>query len=277
MRRTRAKSSRVFPRAAREQGGCASRSTRVMLRQAARWASHAAVRGRVRGNGSATLIDVPPMTRYGGGASGAAAIVGEAAAVGVNAALRHSSTGLGQMTREWYRAGRGPCCAPRSAGSAVVQPYRDDAARANTCAVAPSSTSLPAYSTPTRSHIRPITARLWLMNSTAVPSSSRKLRDEVEHFGFDGGVEPGRRFVEDQQGLGLVASAMAITTRCCMPPDKLMRIAVHHAIRVTAMRTRCSMLDRAARLRARETRQGRRLRPAAARSSATDSARGPGS
>ncbi len=42
--------------------------------------------------------------------------------------------------------------------------------------------------------------------------------DEIEYLGFDGGVEAGRRLVEDEQR-GSLASAMAITTRCCMPPD----------------------------------------------------------
>ena len=49
-------------------------------------------------------------------------------------------------------------------------------------------------------------------------SSLPELRDQVEHLGLDGRVEPGRRLVEDEQ-LGSVASAIAITTRCCMPPE----------------------------------------------------------
>ena len=40
-----------------------------------------------------------------------------------------------------------------------------------TVSTGPSSTSLPAYSTPTREHIFEITPRLWLMNSTEVWSS----------------------------------------------------------------------------------------------------------
>ena len=41
-----------------------------------------------------------------------------------------------------------------------------------TVSTGPSSTSLPAYRTPTREHIFEITPRLWLMNSTDVCSSA---------------------------------------------------------------------------------------------------------
>ena len=41
---------------------------------------------------------------------------------------------------------------------------------------------------------------------------------EVEHLGLDRGIEAGRRLVEHEQR-GSQASAIAITTRCCMPPD----------------------------------------------------------
>ena len=69
-----------------------------------------------------------------------------------------------------------------------------------------------------RSHILPITPRLWLMNSRLVLELGAQPGDQIQHLALDGGVEAGGGLVEDQQR-GSLASAIAITTRCCMPPE----------------------------------------------------------
>ena len=110
-------------------------------------------------------------------------------------ARRRGSAG----SRGSCRAVRGPCARRRAGCSAGARPCTDAAGRSAPLSTGPSSTRRPAYSTPTRSHIFAITPRLWLMKRTARLQLGLQLRDEVEHLGLDGRVEPGRRLVEDQQ------------------------------------------------------------------------------
>ncbi len=83
-------------------------------------------------------------------------------------------------------------------------------------AVGPCSTSSPAYSTPT-------VAEPGNDSQVVADEEDRRVElgadggDQIEHGGFDGRVEARGWLIEDQER-GLVASAMAMTARCCMPP-----------------------------------------------------------
>ena len=87
-----------------------------------------------------------------------------------------------------------------------------------TCCAGPCSTSSPAYSTPTRSHIFAITARLWLMNSTEVSNSSRSpaTRSSTSASTVASSAVVGSSRISSD---GSAASAIAITARWAMPPD----------------------------------------------------------
>ena len=127
-----------------------------------------------------------------------AQLVGERAAVDEDA---------GRQVRPDLRAG----CPGSSTGRAATCGCRGAAATAGgpsvygcsgcskTAAASPSSTILPAYITPTRSHIVRMTPRLWAISRTAALVSAWSDADEVEHARLDRGVEPGRRLVEDEQ------------------------------------------------------------------------------
>ena len=88
----------------------------------------------------------------------------------------------------------------------------------NTRRAGPSSTSSPAYSTPTRSHILAITARLWLMNSTDVSNSWRRAatRSSTSASTVASSAVVGSSRISSD---GETASAIAMTTRCAIPPD----------------------------------------------------------
>ena len=88
----------------------------------------------------------------------------------------------------------------------------------NTSRAVPSSTIAPAYSTPTRSHIFAITPRLCEMNSTAVlvcvRSAATRSSTSASTVASSAVVGSSRT-----SSLGLTARAIAITTRCAMPPE----------------------------------------------------------
>ena len=97
--------------------------------------------------------------------------------------------GRRQEARDRVQPALVPCSWPRRGmqrSSPTVYGWRGSW---NTSSAGPSSTSSPAYSTPTRSHILAITPRLWLMNSSEVLNSARSADDQVEHLGLDGRVE----------------------------------------------------------------------------------------
>ena len=75
-----------------------------------------------------------------------------------------------------WRAGAGTC-APRGAAASAGGPtVYGCCGRSNTSTALPSSTILPAYITPTRSHSERITPRLWAMSRTAAFVSLRSVR-----------------------------------------------------------------------------------------------------
>ena len=88
----------------------------------------------------------------------------------------------------------------------------------NTESAGPSSTISPAYSTPTRSHILAITARLWLMNSTDVANSVRSAatRSSTSASTVASSAVVGSSRISSE---GETASAIAMTARCAIPPD----------------------------------------------------------
>ncbi len=88
----------------------------------------------------------------------------------------------------------------------------------NTSRAGPCSTSSPAYSTPTRSHILAITARLWLMNNTEVRNSERSAatRSSTSASTVASSAVVGSSRISRE---GETASAMAMTARCAIPPD----------------------------------------------------------
>ena len=102
-------------------------------------------------------------------------------------------------SREWRPACRDPCAGPAAVCSAASPSCRDAGAGRRRASAGPSSISSPAYSTPTRSHIFAMTARLWLMNSSEVSSCCAQPGDQVEHLGLDRRVQRRRRLVQDQQ------------------------------------------------------------------------------
>ncbi len=89
---------------------------------------------------------------------------------------------------------------------------------ANTSRAGPSSTSSPAYSTPTRSHILAITARLWLINRTEVSNSARSAdtRSSTSASTVASSAVVGS---SRMSSAGSAASAIAMTTRWAIPPD----------------------------------------------------------
>ena len=88
----------------------------------------------------------------------------------------------------------------------------------NTSRAGPSSTSSPAYSTPTRSHIFAITPRLWLMNRNEVSNSVRsaEIRSRTSDSTVASSAVVGSSRISSA---GSAASAIAITTRWSMPPE----------------------------------------------------------
>ena len=88
----------------------------------------------------------------------------------------------------------------------------------NTSCTLPCSTRRPAYSTPMRSHIFPITARLWLMNSRLVWNSARSA---LTRSRTSPSTVASRPVVGSSRisSVGSLASAIAITTRWFIPPD----------------------------------------------------------
>ena len=82
------------------------------------------------------------------------------------------------------------------------------------------STILPAYITSTSSAISAITPRSWVMIRIAMPRRLLQVLQQVEDLRLDGDIQRRRRLVGDQERR-LADSAMAIMTRCRMPPDIL--------------------------------------------------------
>ena len=56
------------------------------------------------------------------------------------------------------------------------------------------------------------------MKSDDAPGAPGQVLDQSDDAGFDRHVERGRRLVEDQEAR-VDKSAMAMTTRCCWPPE----------------------------------------------------------
>ena len=88
----------------------------------------------------------------------------------------------------------------------------------STCSALPSSTISPAYNTPTLEHILRITPRLWLMKSTAVWNSAWSL---LMRSRTSASTVASRPVVGSSRisSAGSTPSAIAITMRCCMPPE----------------------------------------------------------
>ncbi len=72
--------------------------------------------------------------------------------------------------------------------------------------------------TPTRSHILAITARLWLMNRIAVWNSSRSA-DTSSRISASTVASSAVVGSSRMSRLGSAARAIAITTRCSIPPE----------------------------------------------------------
>ena len=87
-----------------------------------------------------------------------------------------------------------------------------------TAAASPSSTILPAYITPTRSHIVRMTPRLWAMSRTAAFVSAWSVRTRSSTLASTVASSPVVGSSRTRS-FGSEASAMAMTTRCCIPPD----------------------------------------------------------
>ena len=85
-------------------------------------------------------------------------------------------------------------------------------------AASPSSTILPAYITPTRSHIVRMTPRLWAISRTAALVSAWSVRTRSSTLASTVASSP---VVGSSRtsSFGSEASAMAMTTRCCIPPE----------------------------------------------------------
>ncbi len=90
--------------------------------------------------------------------------------------------------------------------------------RSKTGTALPSSTILPAYITPTRSHIVRMTPRLWAISRTAASISAISERTRSSTLASTVASSP---VVGSSRtsSFGLQASAMAMTMRCCMPPE----------------------------------------------------------
>ena len=61
------------------------------------------------------------------------------------------------------------------------------------------STMRPAYITATRSAVWATIPRLWVMNSTARPSSALSLRQQGQDLGLDGHIQGGGGLIGDEQ------------------------------------------------------------------------------
>ena len=170
-------------------------------------------------------------TAMSGGSSVPAALVRERAAVGEDAARAARAPRLRQEARD--RVEPAVVLAHAAARDAAQEADRVRVARILRAPSrhGPSSTSRPAYSTPTRSHIFEMTPRLWLMKSTDVCSSAWRRGDEVEHLGLDRGVEPGRRLVEDQQR-GILRERHRDHDPLLHAAGELVWVAAHHRCRV---------------------------------------------
>ena len=118
-------------------------------------------------------------------------------------------------------------CACRCAGSSAAgRRCRGACGESNSSSAAPSSTILPAYITPTRSHIERITPRLWAISRIAAPGLVAQGAHEVEHLGLDRRVETGGRLVEHQQ-LRVAGQRHRDDDALQHPARQLVRIATH--------------------------------------------------
>ena len=129
---------------------------------------------------------------------GPAQLVGERAAVDEHAG-RQVRADLGQVARDRRQRLLGLADAAARERAQQARGCTDASGRRRRVAASPSSTILPAYMTPTRSHIVRMTPRLWAISRTAAFVSAWRLADQVEHARLDRGVEAGRRLVEHQQ------------------------------------------------------------------------------
>ena len=108
-----------------------------------------------------------------------------------------------------------------SGGRVREQPpgVRRRAGAPSTCAVGPCSTIRPSFITTIRSARSAATPRSWVTSSTAVPSSRAQVVEEVEDAPLHGDVQGAGGLVGDDEAAGSRAMAMAMSTRCRMPPD----------------------------------------------------------
>ncbi len=88
----------------------------------------------------------------------------------------------------------------------------------NTSATPPVSTASPEYITQMRSQTSMIRPRLWLMNRSDVPyfRPSALTRSTIPASTVTSSAVVGSSRIKSA---GLAISAMAITMRCCWPPD----------------------------------------------------------
>ena len=94
-----------------------------------------------------------------------------------------------------------------------VQRVREDVARP-----APSSTSRPAYMTPRRSTNCAISPMSWPTRMTAAPSISCTPRERLHHLPLHDHIQRAGRLVGDDHLRVASEIAMAMQTRCFMPP-----------------------------------------------------------
>ena len=97
------------------------------------------------------------------------------------------------------RAGAPTCGSRGAAATGAARPCTGVAVVRRRAIASPSSTILPAYITPTRSHIVRMTPRLWAISRTAGVHLGHERANEVEDARLDRRVETGRRLVEDEQ------------------------------------------------------------------------------
>ena len=90
--------------------------------------------------------------------------------------------------------------------------------RSKTVAASPSSTILPAYITPTRSHSVRMTPRLWAISRTAAFVSAWSDRTRSSTLASTVASSPVVGSSRTRS-FGSEARAMAMTTRCCIPPE----------------------------------------------------------
>ena len=194
--------------------GLASDGARIAIGAAGRISRSARGCARSDGNGSTGRLGRPP------GTTGGTTVRQRSSAKG----QRSTNT---QVGRSLPISGRMPGMVA-SARSVLRTPCRGSdrssptvygcCGLSNTWSLGPSSTIRPAYITPTRSHSERMIPRLWAISSTAALLSWRSVRTRSS---TSASTVASRPVVgsSSTRSLGSQANAMAMTTRCCMPPD----------------------------------------------------------